>query len=74
MSDNDTDDMVVLQFDTVLRGKAARALKRLTQQVNVNQSVRKTGNKIALGLLQFILERMPEEHNTIIGVTSTRRR
>lgn len=70
---SDTEDMVVLQFQTVLRGAEARALQRLTREINRHQKPRKSESKVALGLLRFILSRMPEEHNAIIGVTSTRK-
>lgn len=69
----ETKDMIILQFDTVLEGKAARALKRITDMVNHDKSVRKSESKVAFGLLKFILEHVQNEHNVIIGVTSSRK-
>ena len=69
----DTDDMIILHFDNVLKGREARALRRLADFVNRNEPVRKSENNVALGLLRYILEEMKEEHNCIIGVVSTRK-
>lgn len=70
---SDTEDLVVLQFDTVLRGREARALRRLAQMANENRNEPKSESRVALGLLRFLLGEMPEEHNCIIGVKSTRK-
>jgi len=69
----ETDDIVVLQFDTVLKGTEARALRRLTEMANRNRSEPKSESRVALGLLRFLLGEMPETHNCIIGVKSTRK-
>lgn len=70
---SDTDDMILLRFDTALKGGEARALRRLTEFVNRKESARKSENNVALGLLRYLLSSMKEEHNCIIGIVSIRK-
>jgi hypothetical protein len=71
--DDETKKVVILHIDTILEGKEAEALERITQVANHNKADEKTPSKVALGLLRHILSRMRETDNWVLGFTSIRK-